>query len=371
VPASLELRDIHKEYGGRQIIKGVSLTVAPSEFLVLVGPSGCGKSTLLRMIAGLEEITSGDLLFDGERVNDWDPARRRIGMVFQSYALYPHMTVAENIGFSLKLAKMPRAERQQRVDDALRTLQLEELRDNKPSQLSGGQRQRVAIGRAIVRNPNAFLFDEPLSNLDASLRIQMRMEISRLHQRLRNTVVYVTHDQVEAMTLADRIVVLEGGVIRQIGAPLDLYERPANRFVAGFIGTPTMAFLHVARSDAKGGQLAVKLAGQDDDAPPLELGIAVSATFAEGAFTLGIRPEHCRLAAPESARLVGTVALVERLGADTFAFLDVPGAEDTVAVRLGEEANRIAVGDRVGLQFDAAKAHLFDAGGIAVRSPAI
>ncbi|QJU60267.1 sn-glycerol-3-phosphate ABC transporter ATP-binding protein UgpC [Sphingomonas sp. AP4-R1] len=366
MPASLELRDIHKEYGGRHIIRGVSLTVAPSEFLVLVGPSGCGKSTLLRMIAGLEGISSGDLFFDSERVNDWDPARRRVGMVFQSYALYPHMTVAENVGFSLRLAKMPRAERARQVDEALRVLQLEQLRDNKPSQLSGGQRQRVAIGRAIVRNPNVFLFDEPLSNLDAALRIQMRMEISRLHQRLRNTVVYVTHDQVEAMTLADRIVVLEGGVIRQVGAPLELYERPANRFVAGFIGTPTMAFLKIRRGDVKGGRIPVTVLGHPDGTMPILFDLRDSMAC-ERATTLGIRPEHCQLSSIGDAMLAGTVVIVERLGADTFAFLDVAGAEDTVAVRLNGDARRVAVGDRVGLRFDPDRAHLFDADGVAVR----
>jgi len=366
VPASLELRDIHKDYAGHHIIKGVSMTVAPSEFLVLVGPSGCGKSTLLRMIAGLEEITSGDLLFDGQRVNDWDPARRRIGMVFQSYALYPHMTVAENIGFSLKLKKMDRREREQRVAEALRLLRLEELQNHRPSQLSGGQRQRVAIGRAIVRNPNAFLFDEPLSNLDAALRIQMRMEISRLHQQFRNTVVYVTHDQVEAMTLADRIVVLEAGVVRQVGAPLELYERPANRFVAGFIGTPTMAFIDIDHREDRGGCIAVRLRGQDAQSPALQLPIRSTQGSEEGAYTLGVRPEHCRLSSVDEAILPGTVVIIERLGADTFAFLDLPGAQETVAVRLSQDANSVAVGDQVGLRFDPAKAHLFDGDGVAI-----
>ena len=367
MPASVELRDIHKEYGARHIIKGVSLTVAPSEFLVLVGPSGCGKSTLLRMIAGLEEISSGDLFFDGERVNDWDPARRRIGMVFQSYALYPHMTVAENIGFSLKLKKVSRAEREQRIAEALRLLQLEQLKDHKPSQLSGGQRQRVAIGRAIVRKPNAFLFDEPLSNLDAALRIQMRMEISRLHQQFRNTVIYVTHDQVEAMTLADRIVVLEAGVVRQVGAPLELYERPANRFVAAFIGTPTMAFIDVAHREESGGRLAVRLAGQASETPALQLAIPATKAMGEGTYTVGVRPEHCRLSSSDDALLTGTVVIIERLGADTFAFLDLSGASETVAVRLGQDAHSVAVGDHVGLRFDGAKAHLFDPDGTAIH----
>lgn len=367
MPASLELRDIHKEYGGNHIIKGVSLTVAPSEFLVLVGPSGCGKSTLLRMIAGLEEISSGDLFFDGERVNDWNPARRRIGMVFQSYALYPHMTVAENIGFSLKLKKVSREERQRRIAEALRLLQLEELQHHKPSQLSGGQRQRVAIGRAIVRKPNAFLFDEPLSNLDAALRIQMRMEISRLHQQFRNTVIYVTHDQVEAMTLADRIVVLEGGVVRQVGAPLELYEHPADRFVAGFIGTPTMAFIDVAQREDRGGRVAVRLSGQGEDTPLLQLAMSAGKVTGEGKYTVGVRPEHCRLSSLDDALLTGTVVIIERLGADTFAFLDMPGASETVAVRLGQDGRSVAVGDHVGLRFDGAKAHLFDADGTAIH----
>ena len=368
MPASLELRDVRKDYAGKEIIRGVSLTISPSEFLVLVGPSGCGKSTLLRMIAGLEEISSGELLFDGERVNDWDPARRRIGMVFQSYALYPHMTVAQNIGFGLKLAKTPRAELDQRVDEALRILQLEPLRDQKPSQLSGGQRQRVAIGRAIVRKPNAFLFDEPLSNLDAALRIQMRMEISRLHQRLQNTVVYVTHDQVEAMTLADRIVVMEAGVIRQIGAPLELYERPANRFVAGFIGTPTMGFLDVEAREGVEGRVILDLVGAPNENGHIALPIARGAITSGGHYTLGIRPEHCRLCGVDEAMAVGTVIMLERLGADTFAFLDLPGAEDSVAVRLDPKAEPVAVGDRVGLRFDSDKAHLFDPDGLTVPS---
>ena len=359
MPSLLELRDVRKSYGGKEIIRGVSLTIAPSEFLVLVGPSGCGKSTLLRMIAGLEEITSGDLYFDGERVNDWDAARRRIGMVFQSYALYPHMSVAQNIGFGLKLAKTPRAERETRVAEALRILQLEPLRDHKPSQLSGGQRQRVAIGRAIVRNPNAFLFDEPLSNLDAALRIQMRMEISRLHQRLHNTVVYVTHDQVEAMTLADRIVVLEGGVVRQVGAPLDLYERPANRFVAGFIGTPTMGFLDAVSQDG-----FVDLVGATNHGQRLPFRLVRPV---EGSVTIGIRPEHCRFSSTDDAMLVGSVVMLERLGADTFAFVDIPGAVQTVAVRLEPRDGSVSVGDRVGLRFDPIKAHIFDAEGVTIQ----
>jgi ABC-type sugar transport system ATPase subunit len=368
MPAAVELREVRKSYGANEIIKGVSLTIAPGEFVVFVGPSGCGKSTLLRMIAGLEEISAGDLFFDDERVNDWDPARRRVGMVFQSYALYPHMTVEQNIGFGLKLAKKPAAELKSRVEDALRVLQLTALREFKPSQLSGGQRQRVAIGRAIVRKPNVFLFDEPLSNLDASLRGQMRMEIGKLHQTLQNTVIYVTHDQVEAMTLAQRIVVFEGGVIRQMGTPLDMYERPANRFVAGFIGTPTMAFLKTVVIHQVSGKRLALAADTAVDVMP----VTAHPKIALGTpMTVGIRPEHCGICPVEGASLVGTVVMLERLGADTFAFLDLPGAEGPVAVRL--EAGDVGVlpGAQVGFRFDHAAAHFFGADGDSLSTAAI
>lgn len=368
MPARIELKDIYKDYNGNQIIKGISLTIEPSEFVVFVGPSGCGKSTLLRMIAGLEEISAGDMFFDDARVNDWDPARRRIGMVFQSYALYPHMTVEQNIGFGLKLAKMPAAERATRVADALRILQLTAMKDKRPSQLSGGQRQRVAIGRAIVREPNAFLFDEPLSNLDASLRGQMRMEIGRLHRKLMNTVIYVTHDQVEAMTLADRVVVLEGGRIRQIGSPLELYERPANRFVAGFIGTPTMGFLNVRPISRVENGITVAVGELVGKAHNISVPFLMPEQSSDAPLTIGIRPEHCHICAPENALLVGDVIMLERLGADTFAFLDLPTSEDTVAVRLAPTENTIAPGDRVGFGFDPAHCHMFDQRGEALRS---
>lgn len=358
MPARLELRDVKKSFAGKDIIKGVSLTVEPGEFLVLVGPSGCGKSTLLRMIAGLEEITSGDLLFDDQVVNDHGPAERRVGMVFQSYALYPHMTVEQNIGFGLKLARKPKPELAERVEEAMRILQLTEFRDYRPSQLSGGQRQRVAIGRAIVRKPNAFLFDEPLSNLDAALRVQMRMEIGRLHQRLKNTVVYVTHDQVEAMTLADRIVVLEAGQIRQIGRPMDLYERPANRFVAGFIGTPTMGFI-IARTQGS----SVLLANEDGPQCAVEMPGRIPAELADTVLTIGVRPENCRLCDPADGQLRGTVIMLERLGADTFAFVDIPGAQDPVAVRLSADQGAVAPGQTVGFAFNPERALLFDAAG--------
>ncbi len=364
MPASVELHDIHKSYGDNEVIKGVSLTIDPGEFVVFVGPSGCGKSTLLRMIAGLEEITSGELRFDDSVVNDWDPARRNIGMVFQSYALYPHMTVEQNIGFGLKLAKRPRRERNDRVEEALRVLQLIPLRHHKPSELSGGQRQRVAIGRAIVRKPKVFLFDEPLSNLDASLRGQMRMEIGKLHQRLKNTVVYVTHDQVEAMTLADRIVVFEGGHIRQIGTPLDLYERPANRFVAAFIGTPTMGFLpgRIVGRDDRGLEVAIG----PDHARTMVFPAYRDAKIDGNDVTLGIRPEHCRCRPSDQAVQTGTVAMMERLGADTFAFIEVPGSETPIAVRLASADRSLSNGQEVGLSFDPADVHLFGSDGITI-----
>ena len=352
--ASVDLTDIHKSFGDHHVIKGVDLAIAPSEFVVFVGPSGCGKSTMLRMIAGLESIDEGEIAFDGQRVNELSPAQRKVGMVFQSYALYPHMSVAENVGFALKLQKLDKTERTRRVDEALEVLQLTALRDKRPAQLSGGQRQRVAIGRSIVRDPAVFLFDEPLSNLDTALRVQMRLEISRLHQRLKNTVIYVTHDQVEAMTLADRIVVFEGGRVQQVGAPLDLYNRPANRFVASFLGSPKMGFLDatVARSD--------------DGMARLDMGqgraIAAPGHFAElqpgTHLTLGIRPEDVLLTAPEEGTIAGPVLQVERLGAETFAFIDA-GAEEPVAVRVAAPA-AVRAGEMVGAHIEPAKLHLFD-----------
>ena len=364
--ATVELREIRKSFGTTEIVRGVSLTIRPGEFVVLVGPSGCGKSTLLRMIAGLEDISSGELLFDGQLVNGWKPAQRGVGMVFQSYALYPHMTVAQNVGFGLKLAKTPKAERERLVSEALEVLQLEQFRDRRPSELSGGQRQRVAIGRAIVRQPNVFLFDEPLSNLDTALRVQMRMEIGRLHRRLKSTVIYVTHDQVEAMTLADRIVVLDSGSIRQIGEPLELYERPANKFVAGFIGTPKMGFLKARIVDAESGS-ALQIGLEAGFTVPIEAR-RLRAAGRSGPVTLGIRPEHCTLCDPEHAPLKGEILEVERLGNDCFAFLAIPGAEDSVAVRAaGDRA--ISPGEIVGVTLDATKIHLFDADGSVIGAP--
>ncbi len=359
MPASVTLQNIRKSFGPTPIIKGVDLRVEPSEFVVFVGPSGCGKSTMLRIIAGLETPDDGEVRFDDVRVNELSPAERKVGMVFQSYALYPPMTVAENIGFALKLQRMDRAERERRVDEALDILQLSDLRASRPAQLSGGQRQRVAIGRAIVRRPNVFLFDEPLSNLDTALRVQMRLEISRLHQRLMNTVIYVTHDQVEAMTLADRIVVFEGGHIQQVGPPLELYNRPANRFVAGFLGSPKMGFID-ARVAASGGCRArLTLPGAsrtldiDDLAEPVREGDGL---------TVGIPPEDLVLSAADGATIAGPVLQVERLGAETFAFVDA-GAEEPVAVRIRRPAS-VHPGEIIGATIPPGKVHLFSNEGL-------
>ena len=272
--ATLTLRDLRKSYGSFEVIKGVNLAIADREFVVFVGPSGCGKSTLLRMIAGLEEITSGELEIDGRRVNQVGPADRGLAMVFQSYALYPHMTVRQNMGFALRLARVAKAERNRKVDEAARILQLEPYLDRRPKDLSGGQRQRVAIGRAIVRQPKVFLFDEPLSNLDAALRGQMRIELSRLHEELNATMVYVTHDQIEAMTMDDKIVVLQAGRVEQVGSPLELYHHPANLFVAGFIGSPRMNLLPATVAGSGGAGTTVALASGQRIAVPVEAGTA-------------------------------------------------------------------------------------------------
>ncbi len=324
--AGLELKSLHKSYGAVEVIKGVDLTVKQGEFVVFVGPSGCGKSTLLRMIAGLEDITSGELWIGDVLCNQVEPRDRGIAMVFQSYALYPHMTVYDNVGFGLKLAKTPKDVRDQKIRDAARILQMEHLLDRKPSQLSGGQRQRVAIGRAIVRQPEVFLFDEPLSNLDAALRVDMRMELAKLHQDLSATMIYVTHDQVEAMTLADKIVVLNGGVVQQVGSPIELYQRPANLFVAGFIGSPKMNFTKVMIEAISPG--AVTVSSKDvasASIPATTDGLKIGDTV-----TLGIRPHN--LALTTSGNLVGQVSLVERLGNETNVSLRLPSGESWLVV---------------------------------------
>ncbi len=297
--SSVVLNGIRKSFGAVDVIKGVDLTVKPGEFCVFVGPSGCGKSTLLRLISGLEEVTSGVIEIGGKDVTDAEPSARGIAMVFQNYALYPHLSVRDNIGFGLSLAKLPKAEIKEKVEAAAAALKLTDYLDRKPKALSGGQRQRVAIGRAIVRDPKVFLFDEPLSNLDAALRAQMRIELSDLHRKLGATMIYVTHDQVEAMTMADKIVVLNAGRIEQVGSPMELYNAPVSPFVAGFIGSPKMN-LYPGKS-----------AG-------------------EACGTYGIRPEHLRLT-NDGPRWTGTVRHVERLGADTVIYLDVPGLGEMIA----------------------------------------
>ena len=346
--AQLNLANLRKSFGPVEVIKGLDLDIADGEFMVFVGPSGCGKSTTLRMIAGLEDATAGVISLDGRDVTRTRPADRGIAMVFQSYALFPHMTVADNIGFGLQLQKQARTAIAARVAEVARTLQLTAYLDRYPRELSGGQRQRVAIGRAIIRDPKVFLFDEPLSNLDAALRVQMRLEIARLHRRLGSTMVYVTHDQVEAMTLADRIAVFNDGRIEQVGTPMDLYERPANRFVAGFIGAPSMNFL------------PVRFVGTGVESPGMA---PVSLPSGKEAMTeLGVRPEYLSVAGQSEADITGEIELIERLGAETYAYIRVPGQPADLTLRLpGETGYRR--GGRIGLKIDWARAHWFDSGG--------
>ncbi|TRA98951.1 MULTISPECIES: ABC transporter ATP-binding protein [Rhizobium/Agrobacterium group] len=324
--ASVELKDIAKSYASLDVIHGISLDIADGEFIALVGPSGCGKSTLLRMIAGLEEITGGDILIGDKVVNGMTPRERNIAMVFQSYALYPHMTVAENMGFNLKLAGQPKNVIEERVAEAARMLDLGKLLDRKPSQLSGGQRQRVAMGRAVVRNPAVFLFDEPLSNLDAKLRVQMRSEIKALHQKVGTTSIYVTHDQIEAMTLADRVVVLNHGRIEQQGTPLELYKTPANLFVAAFIGSPAMNLIEGV-VDGEGDQPAARL--KDGTA----IRIAATRKVKRGQpVTIGLRPEHIGSTIGGDISLSGRTVLVEPTGAQTHVVFELAGDQVTAVV---------------------------------------
>ncbi len=349
--ARLELKQVTKTFTDTKVIHGVDLAVADGEFCVFVGPSGCGKSTLLRMIAGLEECSSGQVLFDGEDVTDQQPARRGIAMVFQSYALYPHMTVARNMGFGLKIAKVSPQEIATKVAAAAKTLQIEHLLHRRPKDLSGGQRQRVAIGRAIVRQPRMFLFDEPLSNLDAALRVEMRVELAKIKSQLNTTVVYVTHDQIEAMTLADRIVVLREGRIEQAGKPLDLYARPANQFVAGFIGSPKMNFLpaKVVADDPMG--IAVALEGGARIAA-----ISTERLPAGADLTFGIRPEHLQVVPLAQGMLQAEVVVAERLGGETYFHVRIAD-RNAIARVTGDSA--VAAGAAIGLSFDPAQAHFF------------
>ncbi|MDA7428328.1 ABC transporter ATP-binding protein [Primorskyibacter aestuariivivens] len=332
----IQLKQVTKSFGDVEVIPPLDLTIEDGEFTVFVGPSGCGKSTLLRLIAGLEDITSGHIEIDGKDATDVVPAKRGLAMVFQSYALYPHMSVRKNIAFPMKMAGMDKAEQDRRIEAAAKALNLTDYLDRRPGQLSGGQRQRVAIGRAIVREPAAFLFDEPLSNLDAALRVGMRMEISELHKKLDTTMIYVTHDQVEAMTMADKIVVLQAGVIEQVGSPLELYHSPRNTFVAGFIGSPKMNLI--------GGAEAQK----------------------HGAHTIGVRPEHIDVVDADAGEWTGTVGVAEHLGSDTFFHINGTGLADTITVRAPGEVS-FNHGDPIGLNPRAELIHKFDAQGLRIE----
>ena len=358
--ASLKLQNIVKQFGQTEVIHGVSLQIEDGEFVVFVGPSGCGKSTMLRIIAGLEEATEGEVWIGGRQVNNVDPANRGVAMVFQTYALYPHMSVEENMGFGLRMAKRPKQEIKERVARAAEILQLTSYLKRRPKELSGGQRQRVAIGRAIVREPDVFLFDEPLSNLDGELRVQMRVELAKLHSELQTTMIYVTHDQVEAMTLADKIVVLNEGKIEQIGLPLDLYQRPANLFVAGFIGAPRMNFLKVRVEHTT--ERAVVVAGPDFPSQLLSLEKTKPGEVAEGAeLTLGLRPEHIHVCERGSGLSTLLIEVTENLGDLTFLHGTTPaGTRITLNVK-GFQNYRYA--DAVGFSFDAKHGHLFDSAG--------
>ena len=362
--ASVLLQSVAKAYGETQILHGIDLEIRDGEFMVFVGPSGCGKSTLLRSIAGLEDITGGELRIGGRLVNDVPPAERGIAMVFQSYALYPHMNLYDNMAFGLQLARVPKAEIDSAVRHAARILHIEHLLERKPKDLSGGQRQRVAIGRAIVRKPEVFLFDEPLSNLDAALRVRMRYEFAKLHEELKTTMVYVTHDQVEAMTLADRIVVLQAGRIEQVGTPLELYEHPRNLFVAGFIGSPRMNFIAGEIAAIESGHADVRLAGG------LTMRALVDASRARvgDKVTLGIRPEHIRTTGEGNA-LETTVTFVESLGGTTFAYCPFPGIEEALTCQFEGRngCDRLRSGDQLKLHFPAEALYLFDAEGQALR----
>ncbi|CEL29459.1 ABC transporter ATP-binding protein [Pseudomonas fluorescens] len=361
--ANLKIKNLQKGFEGFSIIKGIDLEVNDKEFVVFVGPSGCGKSTLLRLIAGLEEVSGGTIELDGRDITEVSPAKRDLAMVFQTYALFPHMTVKKNMSFALDLAGVPKAEVEQKVGEAARILELGPMLERKPKQLSGGQRQRVAIGRAIVRNPKIFLFDEPLSNLDAALRVQMRLELLRLHKDLQATMIYVTHDQVEAMTMADKVVVLNSGRIEQVGSPLDLYHSPANLFVAGFLGTPKMGFLKGKITRVGGPSCEVAL----DAGTRITLPFNAAHLSVGSAVTLGIRPEHLELAQPGDCTLQVTADVSERLGSDTFCHVKTNAGEAlTMRVR-GDLASRY--GEQLNLYLDAAHCHLFDAEGVALARP--
>ena len=352
--ADIEIKNVSKAFGRSRVIHDVSLSIGAHEFVVFLGPSGCGKSTLLRMIAGLESVDEGEIWIDGRRVDQLAPGERRVAMVFQHYALYPHMTVRENMSFGLHNVKIEPAQIARRVAEAARMLEIEQLLERKPAQISGGQRQRVAIGRAIVKEPHLFLFDEPLSNLDAALRVRTRLEIAQLHQRVQSAIIFVTHDQVEAMTLAQRIVVMNNQCIEQIGTPMEIYSRPATAFVAGFVGTPAMNFLTAAVIDSPDRFAAVRLPDGSVVATRID-----SATLpARNDLRLGIRAESVRVAAPGQGSTDGAAKFVERLGDRTLVHVSLAEGVTVVAEDVG--MSRVKVGDRVGLNFDGSAAHLFD-----------
>lgn len=354
--ASVELADIIKRYGGNTVIDGLSLSVRSKEFVVFLGPSGCGKSTLLRMIAGLESIDGGEIRIDGRRVDHLPPGERGVAMVFQHYALYPHMTIRENMAFGLRNVGVDKGEIDRRIADAAAMLEIEHLLDRKPPQLSGGQRQRVAIGRAIVKEPKLFLFDEPLSNLDAALRARTRVELARLHQRMGATMIFVTHDQIEAMTLADRIVLLNAQRIEQIGTPMEIYDRPATAFVAGFVGTPKINLVPVEIWPGEANYAQATLG----DGTCIQTNIAF-AGLPSGSYQLGVRAEQIKVTAPDTGDIRGRVEVIERLGDRTLLHIRLKDGAAMVAEDAAD--SRAAVGDMVGLSLRRSRMHLFDATG--------
>ncbi|HLV84525.1 MAG TPA: sn-glycerol-3-phosphate ABC transporter ATP-binding protein UgpC [Devosia sp.] len=360
--SDIVLKEVSKSFGVVSVLDKVSMQIKSGEFIVFLGPSGCGKSTLLRMIAGLEEVTDGEIYLGGERVDQLPPNERGVAMVFQNYALYPHMTVRDNMSFGLQNVGTPKDEIVRRVEDAARMLEITQLLDRRPAQLSGGQRQRVAIGRAIVRDPKAFLLDEPLSNLDAGLRVRTRLELAQLHNRIRATMIFVTHDQTEAMTLATRIVVMNNRRIEQIGTPMEVYSRPATRFVASFVGSPAMNFIPIAALDDVGGKASVTFAGQS----PIETGVPAAGLPTDN-LTLGIRAESARITQGEGA-IKGVADVVERLGERTLVYTRLP--DSTILVAEDAGISQIQPGDAVNITIDGNAAILFDESGKAYHAAA-
>jgi len=355
--ADLTIKNLKKSYGNVEVLKGINLEINDNEFVVFVGPSGCGKSTLLRSIAGLEEVSSGEIFLDNKEITELAPAKRDLAMVFQSYALYPHMSVRKNMSFALELAGMDKKTIDDKVEDAARILELAPLLERKPKDLSGGQRQRVAIGRSIVRHPKVFLFDEPLSNLDAALRIQMRLELARLHHDLKATMIYVTHDQVEAMTLADKVVVLNYGQIEQVGSPMELYHHPANKFVAGFLGMPRMSFLEGQVIGTAQGGVKVQL----DSGCTVEVPVSGAGLTNGSKVSLGVRPEHIHITKDNEGHFSGVLDVAEHLGSDTYCYVKT-NAKESITVRISGDFS-CNFGDTVSLSLDLSQCHLFDAQG--------